>query len=162
MLNQDYLHEVFHYTQGNLIWRNSFGKRGKAGTAAGTLHHSGYIQIRIHGQDYRAHRLIWTYHHGDTFYEVEHRNGVPDDNRIENLRLATCSENGANKPKRAGLTSAYKGVCRHAANLMYRAQIKKNGKVYYLGQFHREKDAAVAYNKAALELHGEFACLNVL
>ncbi len=88
---------------------------------------------------------------------VDHINGDKLDNRKANLRLATRTTNGWNKPKQKTAkgkqcTSQYKGVS--FCNGRWRAQIKRNGVLYRLGEFSNELDAARAYNKKAIELSG--------
>ena len=87
--------------------------------------------------------------------ETDHINGDTLDNRKSNLRVCTKSQNMANR-KVAGV-SKYLGVCWHKATKKWTAAIRKNNKSYNLGIFENEKDAALAYDKMARELHGEFA-----
>lgn len=94
--------------------------------------------------------------------EIDHINGNGLDNRRQNLRVATRSQNGANKPKyKQGAISKYKGVGRAKSKTKpWLATIKANGKHVHLGHFYTEEQAAHAYNAAALEAWGEFAYLN--
>jgi len=91
---------------------------------------------------------------------IDHKSGNIFDNRKNNLRLCTPSENNANSRKRNGTTSQYKGVSWYSPRKTWRAQTKKHGVGYHLGYYHDEKQAALAYNKAAVVLFGEFARLN--
>lgn len=97
---------------------------------------------------------------------VDHINGDPRDNRLENLRVCTKSENNKNqkKQKRTSDTaypeSLYKGVSWHSQLNKWRARIGVNGKQIYLGIFKCQHEAAKSYNKAALEYFGDFARLN--
>lgn len=104
------------------------------------------------------HRLIMETPKG---FDTDHINGNKLDNRCSNLRLATRSENEANKPKKAGCSSKYKGVCWHKQRGCWKAEIKINGKKKHLGVFLSEEVAAEAYNKAATERFKEFAKLNI-
>lgn len=82
-------------------------------------------------------------------------------NQKNNLRLANKSQNGANRLKSKGIySSRFKGVSWHKDKRIWVAYITKNNKRVHLGQFINEWEAASAYNKAALKLFGEFACLN--
>ena len=92
--------------------------------------------------------------------QVDHRNMNGLDNRRENIRFCTNSQNHANTKKRAGCTSKFKGV--YLAAKKWRAQIYVHKKRYQLGYFDDEVEAARSYNDAATELFGEFARLNVL
>ncbi len=93
-------------------------------------------------------------------YMVDHKNGNGLDNRRENLRLVTKSQNMMNCGLQRNNKSGYKGVCWHESNKKWRAQIFVNGRQYFLGLFKNKKDAARAYNDAAPHYHGEYAYLN--
>jgi len=90
---------------------------------------------------------------------VDHMNGNSLDNRYCNLRLCTPGENNCNRPGRKG-TSKFKGVSWHKQGHKWQASIAKDRRSYGLGLFNSEQDAAMAYNVAALQLHGQFAFLN--
>lgn len=91
--------------------------------------------------------------------QVDHRNLDGLDCRRKNLRLATPSQNGANKPKqKPTCSSSFKGVDFHAGG--WRARIRKDRKQISLGTFKTAEDAARAYDSSARKLHGEFARCN--
>ena len=111
------------------------------------------------------HRLylnnVWFYAHRVALYletgiwpsdEVDHINGDRSDNRPANLRPATRAQNACNT---APYNAILKGVTK--ANDKYRAQIKHDGKIHYLGVYPTPKLAHEAYVRAAKRLHGEFA-----
>ena len=94
---------------------------------------------------------------------VDHINGNKLDNRRENLRLVTMSQSNMNRrninfKRRQDILSKYKGVWWDRNK--WRVAITVAGKKIYLGRFHNEDEAALAYNKAALLYHGEYAFLN--
>jgi len=91
---------------------------------------------------------------------VDHRNGNGLDNRRDNLRLATRSQNSANKRKRKNTSSRFIGVHLDKPSGRWYATIKKNEKRHWIGSFVNEIDAAHAYDAAAIKYHGEFAKLN--
>jgi hypothetical protein len=91
--------------------------------------------------------------------DVDHKDGDPCNNRRSNLRIATSSDNGANR-KRTWAASGYKGVYSHGDR--WRAQITKDQRRRHLGLFNTPEEAARAYNSAAGELFGEFAHLNII
>ena len=90
--------------------------------------------------------------------EVDHINGDGLDNRRCNLRVATVAENHRNRRKPYG-SSRFLGVSK-CRNDRWRAQIKADGRVVHLGTFRDEVEAAVAYDRAAIRIHGEFAAPN--
>ena len=100
--------------------------------------------------------------------EVDHKNGNTLDNRKENLRECTRQQNQANRMLGKDNTSGYKGVCYmkkkksmiNEHSKPWVAQIKHNQKKIYLGIYKTKEEAARAYDKKAIELHGEFAQLN--
>jgi len=93
---------------------------------------------------------------------VDHANHNGLDNRKENLRFANYGQNGANRRTPKNSTSQYLGVAWNKQSQKWRAQLTHNKKVYHLGSFTCEHQAALAYNKKAIELHGEYANLNVV
>lgn len=132
------------------------------GKRAGTLNRLGYVQIKMDGRLYLAHRLAWFLHYGYLpAKQIDHVNGNKADNRISNLRLASGSENLRNRGKPCNNTSGYKGVSWIAHYQKWQATIKFDGKNKYLGRFATREEAAEAYSKAALQHHGEFANLDL-
>jgi hypothetical protein len=91
---------------------------------------------------------------------VDHRNSVGLDNRRDNMRLATHSQNNCNMTKKANTTSKYLGVCFVKDRNQWYARLKHHGKGIYIGRYENEIDAAKAYDEAAKKYHGEFARLN--
>ena len=91
--------------------------------------------------------------------EVDHVNGNSLDNRRSNLRLATRDQNMFNRPKMKTNTSGFKGVIATKSG-KWGAQIKAHKRYHWLGLFSTAIAAAHAYDRAAVQLHGEFACIN--
>lgn len=130
-----------------------------------TWHHdlSGYV--RRHKPMINGKRSGWILMHRQIMKEpigkfVDHINHDPFDNRKANLRVATNSENQMNRKKKGKgvTTSIHKGVM--FTRNKWVAYITIGKKTKNIGRFDREDDAALAYNKEALKLYGEFACLN--
>lgn len=156
MLSQQELHELFEYRDGQLIWKKDRKRGGaKAGETAGqsTLR----PMIRIGGITRRAHILIWIMFYGQIpdGYEIDHRDTNKQNNRIENLRLATRQQNLFNRKVFSKTQSGFKGVSKDKN--VWRAQITINYKTVHLGSFSTVKRAALAYQQKATEIHGEFA-----
>lgn len=102
------------------------------------------------------HRLLVNAKKGEQVDHVNH-NGL--DNRRANLRICTVAQNRQNQRKTRG-SSKYKGVCWHKAGGKWRAYIKRESRQRGLGCYEIEEDAARAYDRAAVEMFGEFASLN--
>jgi len=94
--------------------------------------------------------------------EVDHINIDCSDNRIENLRAATRSQNNMNRNSNKIATSQYLGVCLDKGSGSWRASIVLNKVQKRLGYFKTEEEAALVYNKAAVRYFGEFANPNII
>jgi hypothetical protein len=105
----------------------------------------------------RMHRVIINAAKGDI---VDHINGDKLDNRKENLRLATPSQNNYNRGLASNSTSGFKGVTWNKKTNKWIARIYVDRKGIHLGSFEYKVDAALAYNEAAFKYHGEFANYN--
>lgn len=92
----------------------------------------------------------------------DHINGNTLDNRRQNLRQATNKQNSRNQRKSRANTSGFKGVTLHRETGKWRAQIRIDGKMRHLGLFDEAREAAIAYNEAAIAHYGEFARINDL
>jgi hypothetical protein len=156
------LREVLDYNPetGEFVWRMSNGKRAVAGQPAGGISRNGYVRISIDTRHY-AHRLAWFYVHGVwPKGQIDHINGIRDDNRIENLREATASQNGQNRrAARADSHSGKIGVRLSPTSGRWGAEIVKDGEKCSLGYFDTPDAAHDAYLAAKRELHefGEVA-----
>lgn len=144
------LHERFIYDDGLLISR-------RTGKIYCNFDRDGYIRVRIDGREYRAHRLIWEMFNGPIPSDllVDHIDRDVYNNRIENLRLATRTENNANSKSKGAL---YKGITKVGSR--YRARITHGGITISLGVFDTAEEAKSAYDHKALEIHGNFAKLD--
>lgn len=154
------------YRFGNLFWGGDISRKDLIGKMAGTLSSSdGYRYVKCGKSRNRVavHRVVFLMHHGYIPDVIDHINGIRDDNRAENLRDALGqSNNCANQKKQHGRTSKYKGVCWDSSRGKWAAYAKKNGVSFYLGRFTSEDKAAMAYNKKAKELFGEFSNINII
>lgn len=106
----------------------------------------------------QAHRVAWFLHYGRfPNGELDHIDGDKANNRIENLRVATRSQNTAYRGKTKRNTSGFKGVCWHRRDKRWRASIGSKGRRLDLGSFSTPEEAFEAYKAAAVHHHGEFA-----
>jgi hypothetical protein len=155
MISRDYVSQMLDYDRetGIFTWKSSPQGRIKAGSIAGSMHHPRlYIDIRINRKNYKAHRLAWLLEYGEwPSQDIDHINGDRRDNRIENLRLCTNTQNQANARLRKNNKIGLKGVHRY-----YNRYIAKcNG--LYLGTFATKEEAHAAYVAASQSIFGEFA-----
>ena len=111
------------------------------------------------GRDILIHRVVMNAPKG---MQVDHINGDPLDNRKENLRICTRSENCRNRKVRVTSKTGYKGVYARLCGRFqaYIGNPDKKSRHISLGTYDASEEAARAYDRKALELHGEFAVLN--
>lgn len=153
------LRELFDYSPDTGIFtrRTTVGNSPsqKTGYVAGSTNAAGYVIIFIDGRGYKAHRLAWLYIEGTwPKNHIDHLNSVKNDNRIDNLRDATRSENLQNQRfAHANNCSGFIGVHWHQASWSWQAQIRANGRRHHLGVFLTPELASEAYLKAKRELH---------
>lgn len=123
MLTAERLHEVLTYwpETGDFYWTNS-SRPGWNGKRAGSPSSGGYLQILVDGRPHRAHRLAWLYMTGAwPELEVDHRDRDRTNNRWDNLRLSTDSQQCRNRSTTRLNTTGILGVSRTRAG--WRVQI---------------------------------------
>jgi hypothetical protein len=141
-----------------LTWRISTNNRAKPGDVVGCKNRSGHWVGHIDGATYVLHRIIWLWMtRQNPPHEIDHKNTISSDNRWENLRAATSSQNHGNFGLSRRSTSGCKGVTRHKPTGKWFVKIAKDGRQMYLGLFVDLDDAVAAYKAKAVELFGEFA-----
>jgi hypothetical protein len=152
-INQRYLQVLFSYDAetGHLYWKVRRG-RCAAGKRAGNIMKRGYRQVAVDGRTYYEHRIIWMLVNGPFEGDIDHINCDRADNRLENLRVATRSQNlariaGRNKQ---GLP---KGVYLAKGGKSYSARTRR----VYLGSFPTIEEAVAARNTVCRVRYGDFA-----
>jgi hypothetical protein len=166
--SQEYLRQCFDYDPetGVLRWRERPIEHFKSVQAwrAWTTKYAGqpfgcqsngYVLGGLGGVNWFAHCIIWKLVHDEEPPEVDHRNRVRDDNRLDNLRAASSSQNKHNSPARQGNVSGFKGVSRNWGK--WAARICVDRRTICLGSFSTPEEASAAYRAAAAKYHGEFA-----
>jgi len=149
------LHDKFIYDDGLLINKVT-------GHIYSNMHDKGYIRVKISGKRYYAHRIIWEMFHEaiPEGIQIDHIDGDPYNNRIENLRLATQAQNNANRGKQINRPNVSKdlpkGVSYNKAG-RYEARITYKNQGHYLGSYDTTEEAYAAYMEAAEILHGKYA-----
>lgn len=161
-LTQEELRRVLHYAPetGIFTWLVRLSIRIVVGKEAGARHGAGYITIGIYGNGYLAHRLAWFYMTGEwPSDDVDHRNGLRNDNRWCNLRPATRQQNMQNKRKLDANTSGIKGVSWCKQRRKWIAQLWRPDGTKFAAVRRTKEEAAQAYAEEAKRAHGEFARL---
>ena len=119
------------------VWWIKHPRRSTAnGTEAGNMMQNGYRKLKFCNKQYLVHRVAWLLHHGSwPMGDIDHIDGNPSNNRIENLRPATKAENAYNRKISKNNTSGAKGVRWNKANKTWMVSIGVNGKIKYIGSF---------------------------
>ena len=155
----EYIQTNLRYCDGAL-YRTT--KRGgePVGTRAGWLtvcNGRPYWKISINRKTKYLHHIIFLMHHGFIPKVIDHIDGDSTNNKIENLRAATQSQNMANSRMKSTNTSGYKGVTFRKDTNKWAAAIMVNGKHISLGSYLHKEDAAAAYEIGAKKYYCEFA-----
>jgi len=152
--------EYFDYCDGKLFWKKNTGSKPVVGKEAGcSTTTDGYITVGFKRGQYPAHRIIFAMHNGYIPKMIDHINGDRQDNRIENLRAVTDTQNAYNKTLSSQNTSGIKGISWDKAKKKWHAQLNYNGKNRHMGYWKTdEKHLAQEFIELAREMvHGEFA-----
>lgn len=143
LLTAERAKELFYVEDGLLLNRVLRGRRGMPGMVAGSPDGFGYLRVKVDNVRYRVHRIIWLITYGRwPIGQIDHINGVRDDNRIENLREVSVQDNQRNSHLRIDNTSGVTGVVRDHGG--WRARIKVDGKRINLGFFKTFEEAVSA------------------
>ena len=147
------------YDNGNLIWIGQDSGKRKKGKIIGTKGNHGYLSCLINKKLYLNHRIVYALYHGhlpEPKMTVDHIDGNKLNNKIENLRLATYSQNLSNKVSYNN-TSGAKGVVWNPQNENWRVRINYKKKAYEIGSFECFEKAVEACKNARNLIHQEFA-----
>ena len=132
--SQDYLKSIFEYRDGQLISTKT-GRGCRTGRAVGSISKTtGYVNVLIEGNLYKAHRIIWVLLNGENpALDIDHIDRDKTNNRIENLRLLTRSQNLHNAKAKRGNKGGCTGVCFIKSKGYWVATICVNYKTTRLG-----------------------------
>jgi hypothetical protein len=161
-ITQERVRELFDYQDGKLVWKKRTGPRSNPNQAVGSLMPQGYLRVKFDKKNYLVHRLVYLWHTGEMPVFIDHKDQNKSNNKIENLRPATKGQNNCNTKLRKDNKSGFCGVYWHKVAGAWSAEISVNMKKKRIGFFGNQEEAALAYNEAAIRLHGEFASLNKL
>jgi hypothetical protein len=117
-----------------------------------------YWMLTLNDKAVLAHRIAWlmTYDEDPAPSEIDHIDGSPLNNRIDNLRLATRQQQTFNRRARTHSATGARGITVGPNGRSYHARITIDGIVHQLGTFHTISEASDAYQSAARKMHGDF------
>lgn len=147
--------EVLSYCPigGTLTWQQTLSRSRGAGKPAGYRRADGYLHIRIDGQLYLGHRLVWLHVTGSwPVDEIDHFDGDRKNNRIENLRDVSMAGNAQNRSRPQG-SNPFLGVSWDKCCGKWTAGIRVGGRRLTLGRFDDPELAHQRYLRAKAELH---------
>jgi hypothetical protein len=157
--------DLFEYRNGDLYWKH-FKERGftRSGKKAGA-ENKGYVWVisKKIGGARSAHRIIWEMHNGNIpdGYVIDHADRNPLNNRIENLRIASRSENAMNSKgksnKESGLPRNVYKDWEYNGIIKYRAQVLVNGEYIRVGNLSSIEEAEMHAKLLTQRLHGDYA-----
>lgn len=153
-LTQERVKELFDYdSESGILYRKfKSGNRKPCGHKPKSSH--GYGAVKMGEKMYLTHRVIWLWQYGSMPNgEIDHIDQNKMNNRIENLRVVSASENMHNRGLRRDNSSGYPGVYWSKRHKKYKAQIRINNKKIYLGYYNTAEEAFEAYKRAKMELH---------
>lgn len=133
---------------GQLYWATNRGTAKKGDAAGSLIGDRRYWNVKLRGKRHYVHRIIWEMHHGPIPKGmcIDHINGDGRDNRIDNLRVATLSENQRNRAVNKNSSTGITGVCRHGNGRGFNVQCAGD----YIGYFTDIKEAAAARRRAEI------------
>ena len=143
---------------GLLFWVRPPRRGIRAGTQAGK-YAKGSLRVTYKGVSYGAHRIAWSIYYGSIpqDMDIDHKDTNPDNNRIENLRLATAAQNRANVAVSKRSVTGLKGAQWRPDRKKWSSRIAVDGKIKHLGYFNSPEEAHQAYMLELINARGVFA-----
>ena len=156
MITQQLIADTFEYKDGALYWKKpAANKQHFIGAMAGSIHKTGYRHITWMNKINKAHRLIFMLHYGYMPKEVDHINGNRSDNRLENLREVTRSQNQYNKAPQQN-ASGIRNVSWHKKSKAWVVRITMKGKTVFQQYFKDIELAELVAVEARDKFFGKF------
>lgn len=159
-MDKETIRKLFDYEEdtGKLRWKNCIFVKKNGNYAGHIRKRDGYLTVTINYKSYYVHRLIWLYYYGYLPKEIDHINRNTSDNRLENLREVSRSENSRNKGLYSHNISGYPGVHKqiNKYSVKYWARIEVNKKVIHLGIFNTYEEAVAVRKKAEINYRFTF------
>ena len=153
MITIEYLHTLFNYDEGKLLWEVARSNFIQIGDEAGTRHPQGYKQIYIDGKRYLRHRLVYMMFNGFMPEQIDHIDGDKENDCIENLRPADWETNGWNTTAKRTNTSGFKNVDWHKKMKKWRVKLSVNKTQKTIGYFSDIELAGLVAEAAREKYH---------
>jgi hypothetical protein len=155
MIDLKLLHELFEYRDGNLYRKiartNSVRANEKVGTNC-----KDHLRVTINKKPYKLHRIVFFMHHGYFPKMVDHIDGNPFNNKIENLREATAQQNNRNQKLKPNNTSGCKNVTWNKTAKKWQVGLSINNKYMYIGTYKDLELADLVAHEARSKYFGSF------
>ena len=156
-LTQKLVKELFEYRDGGLYRKETKGG-GVKGERFGSIDKKKrYRKGHINYKNFTEHRLIYLYFYGELPVSVDHINGDTTDNRIENLRKASLSQNQHNSKKNKNNSSGHKGVSWDKSKNKWKVAVWLKSKIVFQKVFHDFELACLVADEARNLYHKEYA-----
>ena len=156
-LTQEQLLSLFEYRDGELFYKKSPLPKIKVGSKAGTINSEGYCRVSIDGKKHSMHRVVFLMKHGYLPKEIDHINGNKTDNKIENLREVTRTQNRYNVIGYKNNTSSVKGLTFNKKLNKWELSMNVDRKRKYIGLFEDFELAELVAMEARNKYHGAYA-----
>ena len=150
------MNNLFEYKDGKLLWKTSRSNVIAVGQEAGTRYAKGYRRVYFDGKTHGVHRVIWQMFNGDIpdGMQVDHIDGNPENNKIENLRLVTSQQNAMNRIHKGKIKIKNVSMC--AKNGKYKVSLQANTKRIFCGYFEDLELAELVATEARHKYHGNY------
>jgi len=163
-ITQQILKHLFTYCEDGTLIRNypAAGKNNGIGTVIGRIpkpitRNNRYVTTTVFGKHYSVHKLIYMFHYGEMPKQLDHINTNSIDNRIENLRPVTKSENARNRKLMSNNTSGFKGVSWNKNTQKWFVYVNVDKKRKNIGYFEDLELADLVATEARDKYHGKYA-----
>ena len=154
---KEYLHTLFQYKNGVLYWKQDRLANKIKGKKAGCIDGKGYLQTKINNVLHKNHRIIYKMFYDTLPINIDHIDGNPLNNNIENLREATVSQNQLNSKISTKNTSGIKGVEWNKRLKKWTVRIQINGKRKYFGCYNDIDYAKFVSESMRYKYHKQYA-----
>ena len=157
LFTKEYLNSLFDYKDGKLFWKVARSSRIKVGDEACSEWGNGYLGVRVDHKSIALHRVVWMMFNDILPNYIDHIDGNKHNNRIENLRSATHTENNRNVGIKRHNTSGFKNVSWDKTRKKWVVHLSFYNKTKFIGRYEDLELAALVAEEVRNKYHGDFA-----